>query len=75
MPYKVEHEWDEEAGTHRLSVNSGPGKPVVHGDWNGFKTPAIVEHEGQTFIWFSNYWAGYVDTEKIMELKEYPDNG
>ena len=73
-PHTIVHEYDDE-GRHRLKIMlafQGMKSHAVgtHGDWEDYKVPAKVEYEGRTFIAFTNYWRGFFEADKIMELKE-----
>lgn len=73
-PYSIEHEFNDK-GEHRLKImwafqNMKPHASKTHGDWEGYKVPAKVRHEGRTFIVFTQYYLGWFTPNKIMELKE-----
>lgn len=77
MPFKVEHEWDDNDEMHRLIVKTSPnlGNSIIEGDWYTYAMPATIRHDNRLFVWFTKYWTGYFPLEKILELVEEIDCG
>lgn len=78
VPIKVEHEWDKKTTRHRLNVMFYyEGMPshatATFGDWCDYRSPATVKWSDRTFVYFSDYYRGYVPTEQILELTTYDE--
>jgi len=63
----------DDYGNFRIAINSAKGK--IYSDWTIYKGVAAVHVGTGLFIGVSNYYVGYLPTERVLRVEEVDEDG